>query len=127
MSDAVDDNVEPDFTAAAKAIIDRFGAELLNPAELSERLAIAFESGMQYAEKTSARHEQALSFLSQAKSALDHVGGRTKTEQAAAKTVRQMIETAESALSGATAPPLAAPVGAREGISIEPRAEWRRR
>lgn len=72
-------------------------------------------------------HEQAISYLLRAKSLLDHVGGRTKTEQAAVKAVREMLEAAEHELTAAPLTPLDVPAGAREGISGEPRAEWRRR
>lgn len=72
-------------------------------------------------------NEQALSLLLRAKSTLDHVDPRTQSGARAVESVRKLIEAAERELTGASLPPAALPAGARQGISVEPRAEWRRR
>lgn len=72
--------------------------------------------------------DQAISLLIRAKSTLDHVAARTKTEQAAIRSVRELIEAAEREIvPPPPLPPLPVPEGARQGISSEPRAEWRGR
>lgn len=62
--------------------------------------------------------------------ALDHVEGRTKAERLAVEHARALLVSAERDLSGTLLPPLPplpVPEGAREGISVESRAHWRRR
>lgn len=71
--------------------------------------------------------ERATSFVTRAIKLLDHVGARTKTEKAAVASIREMLDAAEFELTSEPLPPLEVPTGARQGISVEPRAEWRRR
>jgi hypothetical protein len=72
--------------------------------------------------------EQARSLLARAIQTLDHVQGKNKQDACAVELVQRLLSAADDELSGKPPlPPLEVPPGARQGISVEPRAEWRRR
>ena len=69
----------------------------------------------------------AQALIARALQALEHVDGKTKAERRAVESARELLTSAERELTGEKLPPLDVPAGAREGISVEPRANWRRR
>ena len=70
--------------------------------------------------------DRANTMLAQAARILEHSQGRTKADAQQIEQVRQLVDAAIFALQTGVTAPLPEPIGARSGISTQPRAEWRR-
>lgn len=71
--------------------------------------------------------DHAVDRLHRARRVLDHIDTRTKAGKAAVDLLGSLLDSTIRELTEEPPPTLPVPDGARQGISVEPRAEWRRR